>query len=69
MIATTHDMIMPKRHCHEDQLTVDELAELRTIKRTFINTQYEFINESVSKTSSIPAHYHLHLMVARIDIK
>lgn len=69
LIALTHHMIISKRHCTEDMLTAAELDELKQIKRTYINDHYELITESVTKTSSIPQHYHLHLIVSRSDLE
>lgn len=69
LIAVTHHMIQPKRHCTAEELTVDELRELHDIKRGYINNHYDMITESVTHTSSIPTHHHLHLMVTRDDIE
>jgi lipopolysaccharide biosynthesis protein len=69
LITTTHHMIQPKRHCTAEELTEEEHKELLVIKRGYINDHYDMITESVTHTSSIPAHFHLHLMVTRDDLE
>lgn len=66
-IASVHDMLVPKRHATEDELTEDEKCELREIKRTEIH-DYQFIIEPTPHVKSIPTHFHLHLIVGK-DIK
>jgi hypothetical protein len=68
LIASTHHMIQPKRHCTAEELTPEELAELQQIKRTYINEHYDMVSESVAHTSSIPSHHHQHLIVIRDQI-
>ena len=65
LLASTHHMIQTKRHSTADELTAEELHELHQIKRGYINDHYDLITESVTHTSSIPAHHHLHLIVVR----
>ncbi len=67
-VAHTHHMVLPKRHANDDELTTAELTELRVIKRTYVNNTYDYLQESVTKTSSIPQHFHLHLIVVRDDL-
>lgn len=64
-IATRHEMIVPIRHCQEDELTAAELAELKELKSTYINEHYLYVVEAVPRTKSIPGHHHLHLMVPK----
>ena len=64
-IAKSHDMIVPKRHVTELNLSEGEMAELRNIKETYLHTNYDFIIEPTYKMKSIPQHFHLHLIVAR----
>ncbi len=68
LIASVHHMVLPKRHCTAEELTDEELSELYQIKRGYINEHYDFINENVTHTSSIPAHHHLHLIVVRDQV-
>lgn len=62
-ISKQHDMIIPKRHVDEDGITTEEWAELKELKRTVLNDRYEFAFESLPRRRSIPAHFHLHLLV------
>ena len=61
-IASRHDMILPLRHVTEQELTEDELAELKEIKDTYIDTEYGFILQGTHRTMSLPSHFHLHLI-------
>ncbi|PIR86911.1 MAG: hypothetical protein COU11_03595 [Candidatus Harrisonbacteria bacterium CG10_big_fil_rev_8_21_14_0_10_49_15] len=61
-VAETHDMLIPKRHTGEGGLTEEERKELWEIKcGEYINNNYHFIMEAVTKIKSIPNHFHLHL--------
>ena len=64
-IAATHDMIVPLRHIAEPEMTEEEYEELQKIKSGYIDSHYEWIMESTHQTMSIPAHYHLHLIVVK----
>ena len=62
-VAKVHHMIIPKRHIQELELTEEERAEYKEIKKTDINENYEYIVEAVDRKKTIPAHFHLHLVV------
>jgi hypothetical protein len=64
-IATTHHMVVPLRHVRESELTPEELQELLAIKHEYINAHYEYILEATHKKKTIPAHFHLHLVVLK----
>jgi diadenosine tetraphosphate (Ap4A) HIT family hydrolase len=64
-IARVHNMLVPHRHVSEQSLNRAELAELRAIKRTFVNERYDYVIESTEKNRSVPDHFHLHLIVGR----
>lgn len=64
-IAKVHDMIIPKRHVAEEGLSPEEKRELAQIKEEYINENYDFIIEAAQKNKSIPAHFHLHLIIPR----
>ncbi len=64
-IAKIHHMLTPVRHVPEDQLRQDELDELQSIKRSFINDGYDWIIEATLKNKSIPDHFHIHLIVGK----
>ncbi|MCA9358443.1 hypothetical protein KC902_04245 [Candidatus Kaiserbacteria bacterium] len=61
-IARRHDMIVPKVHKKEEDLTAIELQELRELKIGHINDTYQMLMESVPKNKSLPQHFHLHLL-------
>lgn len=64
-IASTHHMVVPLRHVAEDELNEEELAEFKEIKEKVLHTEYEYIIEATFKKKSIPAHFHLYLLVAK----
>ena len=64
-IAGQHDMLIPKRHITEAEITEDEWHELAKLKTDFIHPNYQFIIEATYKMKSIPAHFHLHLIVLK----
>jgi len=63
-IASTHHMLMPKRHTLESELTPDEKSELERIKESGLDA-YQFIIEPTRALKSIPSHFHLHLIVCK----
>ena len=64
-IAQTHDMIVPLRHVSERELSEAEKNELRSIKETYLSENYEYMIEPTLRRKSIPAHFHLHLIVSK----
>jgi hypothetical protein len=64
-IAKIHHMLVSARHVSEEELTGEELEELSMIKKTFINSEYDWIIEPTYKNKSIPGHFHLHLIVGK----
>jgi len=64
-IAGVHDMLVPVRHIIEKDITEEEWRELAHIKNEFVHSNYQFIIEATHKTKSIPAHFHLHLIVLK----
>ena len=65
LIAQVHDMIVPKRHVKESNLSEEEKKEYGEIKATYVENEYEFIMEPTLKLKSIPEHFHLHLVVVK----
>lgn len=65
-IASTHHMIVPLRHIQESELTNEELKEFSEIKLNVLNQSYDYTLEASTKNKSIPAHYHLHLVVLKM---
>lgn len=64
-IAKIHDMIIPKRHVTENNLSTEEKKEYGEIKASHVEGTYEYIIEPTLKLKSIPEHFHLHLIVAK----
>ncbi|KND49510.1 MAG: hypothetical protein AB203_00315 [Parcubacteria bacterium C7867-008] len=64
LIASTHHMIMPLRHATETELTMEEWKEYQEIKHSKLQ-EYDYIVEGTSKTKSIPAHFHIHLLIGK----
>lgn len=64
-IAKTHHMLIPYRHVQEGGLNEEEFKELRKIKETYVNTEYDWIMEPVPKGKTIPSHFHLHLILGK----
>jgi diadenosine tetraphosphate (Ap4A) HIT family hydrolase len=60
-IAEVHDMIIPKRHVTEFELTEEEKTEYLEIKKELLK-EYDYIMEATNKTKSIPEHFHVHLI-------
>lgn len=68
LFAATHHMIVPMRHVTEKELTEEELKELQELKYSVMQ-EYDIIVEATSKSKSIPAHFHLHLIhTKRVEI-
>jgi len=67
-VAEIHDMIVPKHHVTEEELTGDEEHELFELKHTFLNENYILLIEALKNSKSIPAHFHLHLIVPKEQI-
>ena len=64
-IAKTHHMLIPIRHVSEEELSGEELEELKSIKKDFIHIAYDWILEAAPKNQTIPDHFHLHLIVGK----
>ncbi len=65
-VAKTHHMLLPLRHTKEIDFTEEERQELLEIKHSEdIQNEYEFLIEATHKIKSIPAHFHIHLLVTK----
>ncbi len=64
LVAKVHHMLVSKRHASDMELTDEEWEEFRSIKAGYVQEEYEFMIEPTWKQKSIPAHSHLHLLVA-----
>jgi hypothetical protein len=64
-VAKVHHMILPLRHASESEITPEEWEEYREIKSGYVQTEYEFIVEPTKKMKSIPAHFHMHMIIAK----
>jgi hypothetical protein len=49
----------------EAELSAEELREFALIKREVIDAGYDNIIEATTKNKSLPAHFHLHLIVGK----
>ena len=65
LIAQKHNMLVPVRHASEEELTQEELDELFTIKEEYVHLNYDYILEATHRKKSIPAHFHLHLLILK----
>ncbi len=64
-IASVHHMLTPFRHVAEEKLNDEEIKELQTIKKSFIDPEYDWIIEATLKNKTIPDHFHIHLIVGK----
>jgi diadenosine tetraphosphate (Ap4A) HIT family hydrolase len=67
-VSEVHHMMVPNRHVTEYELTKEEKAELLEIKHAYINDTYIFMLEAMQRHKSIPAHFHLHLIIPKEEI-
>jgi len=63
-VAAVHHMIVPKRHITDSEFSEDERNELMSIKHTRLQ-DYQYLLETTHVTKSVPAHFHLHLIVTK----
>lgn len=64
-VSDVHHMMITNRHITEHELTTEEKDELLEIKHTYVNDTYIFMIEAMPRHKSIPAHFHLHLVVPK----
>jgi len=62
--AEVHHMVLPVVHVSQEEIPIEAWHELDDPKKGIINTMYDFIIEPTLKKRSIPAHFHLHLIIA-----
>ena len=65
LVATTHHMLVPLRHASDSEVTKEEWIEYQQIKQSFVQPEYEYILEATNKRKSIPAHFHVHLLITK----
>jgi len=64
LISSAHKMLVPLRHVPAQELTAEENAEFMEIKHSeAIQNEYDIFIESTDRARSIPAHFHLHLII------
>jgi len=68
LVADVHHMLVTKRHADEHGLNTEEKNEMEEIKFGYVNENYDYIIEATVKNKSIPAHFHLHLIVAKVEV-
>jgi hypothetical protein len=62
--STSH-MLQTLRHVSEAELNEEERRELFELKKGVLAERYEQVIENLPKQSSIPHHYHVHLVVIK----
>ncbi len=62
-IAKIQHMIVPKRHIVYQELKDEEKKEFDEIKLGYIDQKYDLIAETTNKIKTIPAHFHVHLLI------
>lgn len=62
-VASLHHMLLPMRHTDGEDLSFEETEELRELKKSILNDDYDILLECLPKAKSIPKHFHLHLLV------
>jgi hypothetical protein len=63
LIAQTHHLLMPKRHVARGSFSEEERSELDAIIRQLSELGYDYFIETLGKTSTVPDHFHLHLII------
>ncbi|MBC7836926.1 hypothetical protein H7X87_04090 [Acetobacteraceae bacterium] len=64
-VATMHHMLVPLQHVTEASVSREAWMEYQELKKGILNQDYEFLVEATTKKKSIPAHFHIHLLVAQ----
>ncbi len=64
-IAKLHNMLVPFRHVTESELTDQERNEFVEIKQNYLE-DYDFLIEAAEKKRSVPKHFHIHLIAAKV---
>lgn len=65
-VAKVHDMIVPKGHFVESELSEAAMQELYELKYSVLNDRYCFLTEALPRGKSIPGHFHLHLIIPKV---
>jgi diadenosine tetraphosphate (Ap4A) HIT family hydrolase len=62
-VSDNHDLLLPKRHVANYQnLSKEEVEELISLKESYLNQNYTYLIEAMTKNKSIPGHLHYHLI-------
>ena len=64
-IATTHHILAPNVHLAQPQISEEAWREFESIKKSDVNSVYDVILENTPKNMTIPAHFHVHLLVTK----
>jgi hypothetical protein len=66
-IATTSHLLFTKRTVPFDWtlLNTDELEELESLRKTYLNEHYDLIWENLPKGQTVPGHFHLHVLILK----
>lgn len=64
-IAKIQHMMVPKKHITYKELKEEERKEFDEIKLGYIDEKYDIMAEATTKIKTIPAHFHIHLIVMK----
>jgi len=62
-IAKMNHLLVTKKHLTEIEVPPEAWEEFRETKKNFIAENYDCILENMPKAMTIPAHFHIHLIV------
>lgn len=66
-IASTHHLLVTKRHCVQSELTADESLELfKILDSAELNEKYTHVLEVLKKRQSVSEHAHWHLIEQKV---
>lgn len=66
LVVELHHMLVPLRHVTDGELTDEELREFAELKHDVVlHDTYQYFMEAARPTQSVPAHFHVHLVVMK----
>lgn len=68
LVASVHDMAVPKVHGSEREISAEAWREFQDLKVRHFEGDYDFYVEAAPKRKTIPAHYHMHLIVVKPQV-
>lgn len=64
-VAQVHHMLATKEHLAQPEISKEAWWEFDAIKKSDVNPAYDAILENTPKNMTIPAHFHVHLLVTK----